>query len=163
MITLTLIAVTGVGALIFAMTFFVNRASGLRARAARAVEEDVRGKLRQAQEATASFVPRIIEGAPVEQALNELQKSLAAILTPDRPIEPHLWDLNDLEQFRRTELGRRCEEVNRKTLVPALGVALAIVAATVMALAITYSHIASQATVVPPSPSGADAPLPGDN
>ncbi len=144
MTTMALIALLGVMALAILYVFFLGQRASRSAAVRESVEAEVAAKLRQHQEANTNLVEHIVGGVPVDTALGDYQKVVGAILTPDRATEPWNWNADDVERWKRTELHRRSEEVNRRLLLPAIGSSLLIVALTIVAATVYYNFMSSR-------------------
>ena len=144
MTTMALIALLGVMALAILYVFFLGQRASRSAGVRESVEAEVGAKLRQQQEANTNLVEHIVGGVPVDTALTDYQKVASSILTPDRATEPWNWNADDLERWKKTELHRRNEEVNRKLLLPAIGSSLLIVALTIVAVTVYYNFMSSR-------------------
>lgn len=96
----------------------------------------------------------------MDQALAEYHKLRGGILTTEKTDRPWDWGPDDLKAWGKQELRRRAEDVNRRTLLPAVGSSLLVLALTAVVLVICYHSLASHAGRQGPVPSGKSGSLP---
>ncbi len=144
MTNLTLIAILTLVALLLMNLFFMNRRSVRLRTVVREVEAEVASKLRREAEIAAAVIDQLTSGTPTDQVIANYQVDRAAVLTHDRTEKPWAWDKDDMAQWRKRELVRRSEDVNRKLIVPALGSCLVVLAVAAVAITVYYNHLAPQ-------------------
>ncbi len=154
MIVMALIALFGLVAVILLYFFFVSRGAAHRAAAKADIEREVALKLRKAQEVDAELVNAVTAGAAVDQAIADYQRGRAAVLNREKTDQAWAWTADDLEAWKRREARRRYEEINRRSLVPAITTCLLVVTLTLAAIVVYYQFMAAQPGTLPPGQGG---------
>lgn len=164
MLNMSLMALCGLVVVALVYFFFVTRGAAQQAAARAEFEEIVALKQKRTQEVDAELAQRIVVGASVDQAIGDYQKNRAGILPGEHGEHPWAWTGDDLEAWKKRELRRRLEEVNRRILLPAVVTSLLAIALTTAAIIIYYQFMAAQPQTLVPSlgssPPQFSAPLP---
>ena len=144
MTNIALIAVLTVVLLLLLYLFFMNRRATRLRTVADDVEAELAVKLRRDAEITGGVVAQLTGGIPTDQVVTEYQRERASVLVGDRTDKPWAWDQDELDRWRKRELRRRAEDVNRQLIVPAIASSLLVLAVAAVAITVTYNFLAPE-------------------
>lgn len=159
-VTLSLVPIIGTLSLVFLSTYAMSRRSAKAQAARNDVERQKQAILQTDARLSQEFVDHIAKGITVDQATVQFQNDRSECLPTANPAAPHLWTIEQLETHCRELLRTTLEETNRSILVPAVAIALFVVAACTVAICVLYNFDSSPLATVVPAPSNDLPPLP---
>lgn len=142
MTNIALIAVLTVVLLLLLYLFFMNRRTAWLRAVVGDVEGELATKLSRESQLAHTVALQLTAGTPTDQVVAEYQRERASILAAARTDKSWAWDKDDLESWRKREVLRRSEEVNRKLVVPAIASCLVVLAVAAVTITVSYNYLA---------------------
>lgn len=155
MIAIGIVMLLGAVAVIFSCSFFLTQASRKKHEVLQLLRNEVNDLRRRAQSIEQTFIESLAEGQPVDPAIDLYQRERA-----QTPFGKWNWGQTELAHWEREQSQLRQEEINRQYRPKAIGIALVIVALTLVVAAVLYHQLVIQNPSIPYSPA---APLPPAN
>lgn len=163
MIAIGIVMLLGAVAVIFSCSFFLTQASRMKHEVLQLLRNEMNDLRRRAQSIEQTFVETLAEGQPVDPAIDQYQRERA-----QTPFGKWQWGQTELAQWEREQSQQRQEEINRQYRPKAIGLALVIVALTLIIAAVLYHQLVIQNPSLPFSPATpllppVNSPLPPAN
>lgn len=146
MITMSLIALGGAAAFVFAALWINHRAAVRKRAASAALDEEVQEKLKRAKALDTSLTQEILSGADMDGTFDNFIKDRLSIhALPNE--KGWLWDSDHLAKWAKADLASRVAAINHKARLITLTVLVAVALVVTVIDACIYNF---QSTPIPP-------------